>query len=451
MRKLHSIRLIESKDSRDSYENSFILIGQSLGSAPSVHIASKNCDYKYLIRAIILISPIASSVKIFDKNCNKNNIGLEKFDVFCNLKKIQEVDCPVFIIHGKKDDLIPISHSEEMLKYIKIHHKWFPKNGDHGNIFSKYRMKFITKCKIFLNNLNCFEGKKNNISRQSIENNSGLIKSDKTKNSNNFHTKQRCYRITNMGSITPFQIMNSNPFESSNQNHYDRRGWNKICNGETYSDNIYEGMALKGRAYENDFEIYSNYEENNYLNNFENMKNSSKEELNDSKNDLFADLSYNDFICLKNLNKEFYQYTSNFQFDEITENEISYKNIRFKENSNNINNCKYNCFIKNLFVNDFCKECKTKNEYENGRFSNLTECSKISIFPNMLRGNLDELFKEETALPIYKDNLSEKIYVNVDKETNDFLNNNSKDYCYTFKGYKEEINNNRNSALFKNN
>jgi hypothetical protein len=73
------------------YKNKFILIGHSLGSAPSVHIASKinsslNSINKNIIRSLILISPIASGKKFFDEN-KKDNIGLEKLMFFVISKK----------------------------------------------------------------------------------------------------------------------------------------------------------------------------------------------------------------------------------------------------------------------------------------------------------------------------------------------------------------------------
>lgn len=139
-------------------------MGHSLGSAPTVHLATTSFS-KY-IRAIILLSPIASSIKLF-ADCS-DNTGLEKIDVFCNLKKIKEVNCPIFLIHGKKDEIIPFSQSEEMAKYIKIKHEWYPKNGDHGNILTKYRLKFFTKCKIFIENLIYLENK-NTMIKNSVD------------------------------------------------------------------------------------------------------------------------------------------------------------------------------------------------------------------------------------------------------------------------------------------
>ena len=128
--------------------DSIVLMGNSLGSVPSVYIAAGD-NYKG-IKGVILISPIASGIKLFHPNVEISNNDLEKIDVFCNLSKVREINCPVFLIHGKKDDIIPHNQSIEMLKKIKHVYEWFPSNGNHNNITSKYRAKFYLKVKLFI-------------------------------------------------------------------------------------------------------------------------------------------------------------------------------------------------------------------------------------------------------------------------------------------------------------
>lgn len=173
---------------------------------------------------MILISPIASGMKFLDEN-KKNNIGLEKNDVFCNIKKITEVKVPVFIIHGIKDELIPVKHSQEMMKYIKLKFEWFPKNGNHGNILTKYRTKFFIKCNLFLDNLFCFERKETNFTVNSLENslnfsNIGLYKSSNVNNNNNKNVNSPnifCKRGSNVLFQNPLNVLN---FNMNNNNNF---------------------------------------------------------------------------------------------------------------------------------------------------------------------------------------------------------------------------------------
>ncbi len=92
---------------------------------------------------------------------------LEKIDVFCNIKKIIDVSCPIFLIHGQKDEVIPIEQSIEMSKFMKNPYEWHPRNGDHSNILTKYRIKFFQKCKFFIEFLNYYS-KKNNDNNKSM-------------------------------------------------------------------------------------------------------------------------------------------------------------------------------------------------------------------------------------------------------------------------------------------
>jgi hypothetical protein len=137
------------------FPRDIILLGQSLGSAPSIHLAIK--DHFQDIKAIILIAPIASGIKLVSPDIKTDE--LEKIDVFCNIKKITEVSCPIFIVHGMKDEDIPIKQSLELSKFIKHPYEWHPRNGDHTNILTTYRTKFLQKCKFFFEYLNFFNQK----------------------------------------------------------------------------------------------------------------------------------------------------------------------------------------------------------------------------------------------------------------------------------------------------
>lgn len=82
--------------------------------------------------------------------------ALEKMDVFCNLSKVENIRCPVFLIHGVLDDVIPHVQSLEMVNKIKYVYEWFPNRGTHSNITTQYRSKFYAKIKLFLEHLNYF-------------------------------------------------------------------------------------------------------------------------------------------------------------------------------------------------------------------------------------------------------------------------------------------------------
>jgi predicted alpha/beta hydrolase family esterase len=137
-----------------------VLFGNSLGSAVSVHIATKR-KYKN-IKGVILLSPIASGIKSVSQSVQISRDDLETLDVFSNISKIREVTCPVFIIHGEKDQVIPIEQVKEMSKQIGRLYEWYPKDGDHNNIMYLFRNKFYNRCRMFFDYLKIFFNKHKN-------------------------------------------------------------------------------------------------------------------------------------------------------------------------------------------------------------------------------------------------------------------------------------------------
>lgn len=120
-----------------------IVMGHSIGSFPSVHIA----EHKPSIAGMILISPIASGKKYTNDKVNDYN-GV---DLFNNVRKIKKVKCPMLLIHAKGDKDISYEHSVTLSKYSKCKtFTWYPINANHKNVYEKYRMTYIKKVNKFL-------------------------------------------------------------------------------------------------------------------------------------------------------------------------------------------------------------------------------------------------------------------------------------------------------------
>ena len=85
-------------------------MGRSIGSGPACHLAStfKNC------KALILISPIKSVKDVARENYGRI-VDLLLDERFDNFEVSKQVKCPVLILHGIKDTMVPYHHSIEML------------------------------------------------------------------------------------------------------------------------------------------------------------------------------------------------------------------------------------------------------------------------------------------------------------------------------------------------
>eukprot|EP00871_Galdieria_phlegrea_P000900 jgi/Galph1/1810/GphlegSOOS_G496.1 len=82
-----------------------IVMGRSLGSGPSIYICSRKPA-----KGLILVSPISSCLRVVRPHLK---VSLP-FDKFVNIDKIAQVSCPVLIIHGCMDEVVPVTNSIEL-------------------------------------------------------------------------------------------------------------------------------------------------------------------------------------------------------------------------------------------------------------------------------------------------------------------------------------------------
>lgn len=121
-------------------QEDLILYGQSVGSGPTTHLASK----LQKLRGVVLHSAILSGLRVLYPV--KVTFW---FDIFKNIDKIRYVNCPVFVIHGTEDEIVDCSHGKRLWELSK--EKYDPlwvKGGGHCNLetfpeYIKYLRKFI--------------------------------------------------------------------------------------------------------------------------------------------------------------------------------------------------------------------------------------------------------------------------------------------------------------------
>lgn len=83
-----------------------IAFGRSLGSGPTVDLVSRHPE----IKAMVLQSPLESGARaIFGKTVSW--VGY-RLDIFKNYEKMPRVHCPVFIMHGTKDEVVPFHNGQ---------------------------------------------------------------------------------------------------------------------------------------------------------------------------------------------------------------------------------------------------------------------------------------------------------------------------------------------------
>ena len=104
-----------------------ILYGESLGSGVAVELGKKNN-----FNSIILESPFTSienSAKIYYPYLPVKILLKDRYD---SINKIQMISTPIFIMHGEKDDVVPISMGRELFKKANSpKHSYFTADDDH--------------------------------------------------------------------------------------------------------------------------------------------------------------------------------------------------------------------------------------------------------------------------------------------------------------------------------
>jgi pimeloyl-ACP methyl ester carboxylesterase len=123
-----------------------ILMGQSLGSVPTLHLASR-VYAKY--GAIVLISPLASAFRTVIDGTYVPSFLVPKLDglLFNNLLRIETVHAPVAIVHGFDDDVIDISSAELLHSRIPrgFQHSPLYLSAGHNDIYDKRHLLDVTK------------------------------------------------------------------------------------------------------------------------------------------------------------------------------------------------------------------------------------------------------------------------------------------------------------------
>ncbi|KAL9424924.1 hypothetical protein AB3S75_031950 [Citrus x aurantiifolia] len=121
-------------------DEQLILYGQSVGSGPTVDLASRLPH----LRGVVLHSPILSGMRVLYPV--KRTYW---FDIYKNIDKIGTVNCPVMVVHGTTDEVVDCSHGKQLYELCKVKYEplWI-NGGGHCNLelypeFIRHLKKFV--------------------------------------------------------------------------------------------------------------------------------------------------------------------------------------------------------------------------------------------------------------------------------------------------------------------
>ncbi|KAI7747944.1 hypothetical protein M8C21_030569, partial [Ambrosia artemisiifolia] len=132
-------------------DDQLIVYGQSVGSGPTIDLASRIPD----LRGVVLHSPILSGLRVLYPV--KRTYW---FDIYKNIDKISLVNCPVLVIHGTSDEVVDHSHGKQLWELCKNKYEplWLT-GGGHCNL--EFYPEFIRHLKKFVLSLGKSKGTAN--------------------------------------------------------------------------------------------------------------------------------------------------------------------------------------------------------------------------------------------------------------------------------------------------
>ena len=129
------------------------MFGRSIGSGPSCYLAEK-----YLVAGVMLHAPLMSIWRVVFANLRWTLF----FDKFPNIDRIKNFDCPIYIIHGNRDEIVHVNHSHRLWEAAvnKDFEPYFVEMAGHNNI-EKYCKDYLQRVRKFIDHVDEWVTKKN--------------------------------------------------------------------------------------------------------------------------------------------------------------------------------------------------------------------------------------------------------------------------------------------------
>ncbi|SVD08544.1 uncharacterized protein METZ01_LOCUS361398, partial [marine metagenome] len=124
-----------------------ILYGESLGTSIAIEVG-QNRDFA----GIILEAPFTSMIDIGKKHYPFFPVKLLLKDKYVSKNKIKNIKCPILIMHGKADTIVPFYMGKKMYELAnEPKYSYFSEYDDH---MMEYNEKLLNVLQKFIDSLN---------------------------------------------------------------------------------------------------------------------------------------------------------------------------------------------------------------------------------------------------------------------------------------------------------
>ncbi len=121
-----------------------VLQGQSLGSGVATEMAKRGHGAR-----LILISPFTSVPDVAARSFPILPVRMLLKDEFANLKKAADITLPVLVVHGTKDEIIPVDMGEALAKAFPNATLFLAEGANHNDLFVQDGRRVVDRIAAF--------------------------------------------------------------------------------------------------------------------------------------------------------------------------------------------------------------------------------------------------------------------------------------------------------------
>jgi hypothetical protein len=139
------------------YTGPLLVMGRSLGSAPALEIAS---SFQEQIAGLIIESGFATTLPLLlTMGVDVQGLDITEDDGFQNVRKISSINKPTLIIHGQRDEIIPVNSAALLQAQSPARAKELQivPGASHNTIIAQAGEMYFSVIKQFINKIGGFK------------------------------------------------------------------------------------------------------------------------------------------------------------------------------------------------------------------------------------------------------------------------------------------------------
>ena len=126
-----------AKENLGFQNDKIYIFGRSIGTTVAI-----NTTVDQNIKGLILVSPLTTG-KEQAQSTALNSFSFLAGDSFDNRSKVESLKCPVLVVHGTHDEIIPFAMGEEIYNKLESEKSFSKIDGaGHNDLSSKYKMQY---------------------------------------------------------------------------------------------------------------------------------------------------------------------------------------------------------------------------------------------------------------------------------------------------------------------